>query len=99
MRVGRMMKNMLLRLGVCVVASLLWLTAARAAPPEESKAAVAPGLPEHHVRVREVVEDLIKSGETDVDELVDSIATESLGKLDHLVINLATQTIYECNAV
>lgn len=95
-----MKQVMLLRLlTVTAIFLLVSASALLAAPEEGSQAAVAPILPEHELRVRQVVEGLIKNGETDVDELVDSISTESLGQLDHLIINLATQTIYECNAV
>jgi lipoprotein-anchoring transpeptidase ErfK/SrfK len=91
--------GMLLRLLIVSAWFLLaTATAALAAPVEETQASVGPGLPTgHDSRARAVVEGLVDSGTTDVDELVDSIAEENFGKLDHLIINLANQTIYECN--
>jgi lipoprotein-anchoring transpeptidase ErfK/SrfK len=83
-------------LGVLVL--LVSATAALAAPAEETQASIGPGLPTgHDSRAREVVKELVDSGTTDVDELVDSISEENSGKLDHLIVNLANQTIYECN--
>jgi hypothetical protein len=48
-------------------------------------------------RAQALIEKLVQEGETDVDALVDHIASEDSEKLDHIIINLATQTIYEMN--
>jgi lipoprotein-anchoring transpeptidase ErfK/SrfK len=44
-----------------------------------------------------MIADLVASGETDIDELVSIIAKDNKEKLDHIVINIAEQRIYECN--
>jgi lipoprotein-anchoring transpeptidase ErfK/SrfK len=53
--------------------------------------------PEYRARAQQVVADLVADGQTDVDELVDTIATQNYEQLDHIVINISNQTIYECN--
>ena len=94
-----MVRSMLPRLlTVTAVFLLLFAHAAFAAPAGETQVSIGPGLPSgHDSRAREVVKDLVDNGTTDVDELVDSISEENSGKLDHLIVNLANQTIYECN--
>jgi lipoprotein-anchoring transpeptidase ErfK/SrfK len=94
-----MVHSMLPRLFAVIGAFLvLSASAALAAPVEETQASIGPGLPTgHDSPARRVVENLVDGGTTDVDELVDSIAEENYGKLDHLIINIADQTIYECN--
>ena len=80
------------------------------AAPKEAKAAAATaadalpldGLPldgasAYRTRAQQMLADLIAGGETDIDELVAVIATDNRESLDHIVINLATQRIYECN--
>jgi lipoprotein-anchoring transpeptidase ErfK/SrfK len=90
---------MLLRLIALVGGILIFsASAALAAPAEETQASIGPGIPGgHDSRAREVVKELVDGGTTDVDELVDSISEENSGKLDHLIVNLANQTVYECN--
>jgi lipoprotein-anchoring transpeptidase ErfK/SrfK len=44
-----------------------------------------------------VIAQLLEAGETDVEELVKTIVTERGNTLDHIVINVAKQRIYECN--
>src|SRR5688572_15562214 len=44
-----------------------------------------------------MIADMVAAGETDIDELVSIIAKDNKEKLDHLVINIAEQRIYECN--
>jgi lipoprotein-anchoring transpeptidase ErfK/SrfK len=89
---------MLPRLLLFTLISLLLAAAVAHAEPAkgETMASVAPA-PRENDRTREIVQDLIDSGQTDVDLLVDSIAPENFDKLDHIVINIANQTIYECN--
>jgi lipoprotein-anchoring transpeptidase ErfK/SrfK len=53
---------------------------------------------DEHAPYRKVIEQRVAEGETDVDELVDSIAAEGLGKLDAILINISDQTLYELNA-
>ncbi|MDQ3022944.1 MAG: L,D-transpeptidase [bacterium] len=90
---------MLLRLLVATsVFALLATGSAFAEPAEETQASISKGFPETHAPYRKVIEQRVAEGETDVDELVDSIAAEGLEKLDHIIINVSTQTIYECNA-
>jgi lipoprotein-anchoring transpeptidase ErfK/SrfK len=63
-----------------------------AAAPQET----APGNG-HRTRAQELIRDMVAAGETDIDALVAVIATDNRETLDHIVINLATQRIYECN--
>jgi len=90
---------MLLRLFAAIGVILLLTTAAAlAAPGKETQASIGPTVPTGpDSRAREVVEDLVNSGETDVDDLVDSISMEGFGQLDHIIVNISNQTIYECN--
>jgi hypothetical protein len=48
-------------------------------------------------KAQALIKQLVEEGETDVDTLVSHISSEDAGKLDHIVINVATQTIYELN--
>jgi lipoprotein-anchoring transpeptidase ErfK/SrfK len=51
-----------------------------------------------HTRAQKLISELVAEGETDLDELVAVIANDSNDSLDHLIVNIATQRVYECNA-
>jgi lipoprotein-anchoring transpeptidase ErfK/SrfK len=53
--------------------------------------------PTYRTRAQEKIKDLVAAGETDIDELVKVIASDDREALDHVVINIATQRLYECN--
>lgn len=88
-------------MGMCMLQKIvpaLLFVAALACAPTPALAEVKPPLtPDHRERVQAVIRDLVAQGETDVDELVKVIAADSYEKLDHIVINVANQRIYECN--
>ncbi|MCC7478090.1 L,D-transpeptidase [bacterium] len=82
---------------VMLCALLVALSAvAKAAPAEES--AQAEGSAPYYTRAQKLISELVAEGETDLDELVAVIANDSNDTLDHLIVNVATQRIYECNA-
>ena len=62
-----------------------------------------PGLPDfdgasgYQTRAQQIVSDLFSDGESDVGELVKVLVNNNRQVLDHIMINLATQKIYECN--
>ncbi|MCB1219562.1 MAG: L,D-transpeptidase [Planctomycetales bacterium] len=62
-----------------------------------------PGLPDfdgasgYQTRAQKIVSDLFAEGESDVSDLVQVLVANNRTVLDHLIVNLATQTIYECN--
>jgi lipoprotein-anchoring transpeptidase ErfK/SrfK len=66
-------------------------------PAAATAAAPAP-LVTPQAAVRQMVFDLREEGVSSVDEIVDRIVNERDAALDHIVINIATQHIYECNA-
>jgi len=55
------------------------------------------GASSYRTRAQEMVAGLVAAGETDLDELIDVIVSDHREVLDHIVINIATQRIYECN--
>ena len=55
------------------------------------------GASRYRTRAQQMLAELVAGGETDIDQLVAVIATDNRETLDHIVINLATQRIYECN--
>jgi lipoprotein-anchoring transpeptidase ErfK/SrfK len=59
--------------------------------------ASAEAKPTYRTRAQEKIKDLVAAGETDIDELVKVIASDDREALDHVVINIATQRLYECN--
>jgi len=75
--------------------------AAKAAPDDGAQAFAFDGGPNgaslYRTRAQQMVADLVAAGETDLDKLIAVIATDNREQLDHIVINLATQHIYECN--
>jgi lipoprotein-anchoring transpeptidase ErfK/SrfK len=48
-------------------------------------------------RVQQVIAGLVRSGQSDLDTLVAAIAADNREVLDHIIVNIATQRIYECN--
>lgn len=62
-----------------------------------------PGLPDfdgaagYQTRAQKIVSDLFNEGETNVTELVQVLVANNRQVLDHIIVNIATQTIYECN--
>lgn len=58
---------------------------------------VLDGATRYRTRAQQLVADLVAAGETDLDELVQLIVADHREVLDHIVINLAGQRIYECN--
>lgn len=56
------------------------------------------GASAYHTSAQQLVADLIADGKTDLGELVELILADSADQLDHILINLATQHIYELNA-
>ena len=97
-------------LAVAICACLLLLPAGasakqKAAPkPAPKPAETAPiaeegldGASAYRTKAQQQLRDLVAAGETDIDKLVSVIATDTRESLDHIVVNLATQTIYECN--
>ncbi len=96
---------LLLAVLVCCAA---WAPAqAAAAAPEaewgQAAAAADPlaggfdGASRYQTRTQRLIAGLIASGEDDLDTLVAAIAADNREVLDHIVVNLATQRIYECN--
>jgi lipoprotein-anchoring transpeptidase ErfK/SrfK len=69
---------------------------AEAAEPSSSLIALG-AASRYRTRAQELVADLVAAGETDLSELVALIVTDNRETLDHIVINLAEQRIYECN--
>jgi len=55
------------------------------------------GASRYRTRAQQLVADLVAAGETDLDELVAVIVSDHREVLDHIVVNLADQHIYECN--
>jgi hypothetical protein len=51
----------------------------------------------YRTRAQQLVVDLAVAGEADLDELVTLILADNCEVLDHIVINLAQQKLYECN--
>ncbi|MCB1217433.1 L,D-transpeptidase [bacterium] len=62
-----------------------------------------PGLPDfdgasgYQTRAQKIVSDMFAEGESDVSDLVQVLVANNRTVLDHLIVNIATQTIYECN--
>lgn len=79
---------------LCVAALLLalpWAGWAQDAPPDSAAPA------SYRDRAQELIQGLVAAGETDIDDLVKIIATDNRETLDHIIINLAKQRLYECN--
>jgi lipoprotein-anchoring transpeptidase ErfK/SrfK len=55
------------------------------------------GASQFQTRTQKLIAGMIASGESDLDVLVAAIAADNREVLDHIVVNLATQRIYECN--
>ncbi|HES58048.1 MAG TPA: murein L,D-transpeptidase [Firmicutes bacterium] len=98
----------LLGLALAAVAALLVGARPAAAETAVSRASIlapevlaqAPelsGASGYTTRAQQLVADLVAAGETDIDELVAVIVTDNREVLDHIVINLAEQRVYECN--
>lgn len=68
------------------------------APEVLAQAPELNGASSYTTRAQQLVADLVAAGETDIDELVAVIVTDNREVLDHIVINLAEQKLYECNA-
>jgi lipoprotein-anchoring transpeptidase ErfK/SrfK len=95
MTVGMMLRNVLALVATLTISCF---AVAAAAPAEKKTAESGPDIAAaSRQRAMDVVQNMVDSGTTDVDELVDTIATENAEKLDHIIINLANQTLYECN--
>jgi lipoprotein-anchoring transpeptidase ErfK/SrfK len=86
---------------LCVVFCACTALTARgqeAPAPAASKAqSSAEAQPTYRTRAQEKIKDLVAAGETDIDDLVDVIASDNRDALDHVIINIATQRLYECN--
>jgi len=67
------------------------------APEVLAQAPELNGASSYTTHAQQLVADLVAAGETDIDELVAVIITDNREVLDHIVINLAEQKIYECN--
>jgi lipoprotein-anchoring transpeptidase ErfK/SrfK len=69
--------------------------------PASEQALLAPvelnGASSYRTRAQELVAGLVAAGETDLDSLIEVIVSDHREVLDHIVINIATQHIYECN--
>ena len=72
-----------------------WAEANAAADPLAS--GMLEGASRYQTRAQQLIAGLIASGEDDLDALVAAIAADNREVLDHIVINLAAQRIYECN--
>lgn len=77
-------------------------TAESAKPPAEAPkpaADASSGADERPARSRvdQLIAELARDGTANVEELADILATDGREKLDHIIVNLATQTLYECN--
>ncbi|MBN2081011.1 L,D-transpeptidase [bacterium] len=55
------------------------------------------GASRYRTRAQELVAGLVSDGETDLDALIDVIVSDHREVLDHIVVNLSEQRIYECN--
>jgi len=55
------------------------------------------GASRYRTHAQQLIEDLVSAGESDLDALIALVVTDSREVLDHLVINLAEQRIYEVN--
>ena len=55
------------------------------------------GASRYQTRAQQMIADLVAAGETDLEKLIEVIASDNHEQLDHLVINIAAQRIYECN--
>ena len=55
------------------------------------------GASRYRTRAQEMVAGLVSNGETDLDALVDVIVSDHREVLDHIIVNLSEQRIYECN--
>lgn len=56
------------------------------------------GASRFRTRAQQLVAGLVAAGETDLEELIAVIIADHREVLDHVVINLAEQKLYECNA-
>lgn len=70
--------------------------AAEAPKPAADAAASADSKPARS-RVDQLIAEMAKDGTANVEELADILATDGREKLDHIIVNLANQTLYECN--
>lgn len=70
-------------------------------PQASEQALLAPvelnGASSYRTRAQELVAGLVAAGETDLDALIEVIVSDHREVLDHIVINIALQRIYECN--
>lgn len=97
----------MLALPLIAAVTVLCAQAAQAEPVMTRASILAPevlaqapelnGASGYATRAQQMVADLVAAGETDIDELVAVIVTDNREVLDHIVINLAEQRIYECN--
>lgn len=55
------------------------------------------GASSYRTRAQELVAGLVDEGETDLDTLIEVIVSDHREVLDHIVININSQRIYECN--
>ncbi len=55
------------------------------------------GASDYRTPAQQLVVDLVAAGEDDLAELVNVIITDNRETLDHIVVNLSEQLIYECN--
>jgi lipoprotein-anchoring transpeptidase ErfK/SrfK len=91
-------------LSVLAVSVCVWAGIVRAAstaaedPPGQSLTAPEAGAPPRLTHAQQELQELVAGGETDINELVKVIVSDTREALDHVVINLPTQTLYECNA-
>jgi lipoprotein-anchoring transpeptidase ErfK/SrfK len=56
------------------------------------------GASAYRTPAQELIAGLVAAGEQDIEELVQFIIADNREVLDHIVINLAEQRLYECNA-
>jgi lipoprotein-anchoring transpeptidase ErfK/SrfK len=73
-----------------VIAALLLPSLASASRAEEGDSPT-------RSRVDQLIAEMARDGSANVEELADILATDGREKLDHIIVNLATQTLYECN--
>lgn len=55
------------------------------------------GASSYRTRAQELVAGLVDEGETDLEALIEVIVSDHREVLDHIVVNISTQRIYECN--
>jgi lipoprotein-anchoring transpeptidase ErfK/SrfK len=102
-------KNLILAvlaLSACLYAALPAIAAPDTPGAEWGQAAVSAdplaggaldGASRYPTRAQQLIAGLVAAGEDDLDTLVAAIAADNREVLDHIIVNIATQRIYECN--